>query len=977
MTDLLHRRQVRRNRAGRGRRWTTAGLALAGAAFGVVGLAAMLGAALLGDLRQGLPPVEQIESVFDPANGGAPRSTLWLDRSGSVLLYEAGSPAAADRRGVSLNPASPDAAPAALVQATVAFADPGFWEHRGYETGWLWRSVWAGLTGQPLPEGTTITQRLVRSALAPPGDAALPPLARALREALLASELTHTYDRQTILTWYLNAAYYGEAAYGADAAALVYFGKHAAELDLSECALLAGLPLDPQSNPFAAPQRAKAQQAAVLEALLRLGLVPVETAQAALSEPLQLAARPPEPAMRASAFTRSAMQQLQDRFGPDFLHRSGLRILTTLDVDLQLQAECVARTQLLRLSGGEPGAVESAADGTPCVAAGLLPPLRPGDARADHVIGGAGAVVLNPQTGVVLARIEIGSDDPGGAATRLPGPALYPFIYLAGFARGTTPASMALDIPTVFSADDGGPGYAPADDDGVFHGPVRTRTALANLYPLAAARAAAQVGIGDVLRTARQMGLTSLAEPSSQATLRSLLEDTRVGMIDLASALGVVAHGGVMAGAAAPGEGDGLAPSLLLRITNDAGDLLYAYTPETRAVLSAPLAYLMTDVLSDEAARWPSLGQPNPLEVGRPAGAISGILLDDSGAWAIGFTPSRVLVVWMGNDSGAAMQAVTATNGPAAVWHAVLRYAARDLPAQGWSMPAGVSRVEVCDPSGLLPTAYCPQTVSEVFLQGTEPIHADSLYRPLQVNRETGKLATLYTPLDLIEERVYLMVPAEAQAWAAQAGLERPPTEYDTLYVPPFDPRVNIASPAAFAVIRGQVEIRGDARPVGFDYYRLQYGEGLNPASWVQIGEDQPRPVRSGRLGLWDTAGLRGLYTLQLLVVEDEGRVSTAAVQVTVDNTPPTLRVVLPAEGQAYSRALDEAAILQVEAGDNLALARVAFYVDGVSVGEVGGAPYSLRWPLGRVGEHTAYARAADVAGNAADSERVTFRVEP
>ncbi len=975
VTDLLRSRQARRVRAGRRRGWTMAGLAAAGAASVVAGLAAMAGAALLGDLQQGLPPVTQIESVFDPTAGGAPRSTLWLDRSGSVLLYEAASPAAAERRGVSLDPASPDAAPPALVQATVAFVDPGFWAHRGYEAGWLWRSLWAGLTGQPVPEGDTITMRLVRNTLAPPGDASLSPLVRGLREALLASELTRSYDRETILAWYLNAASYGESAYGVDAAALVYFGKHAAALDLGESALLAGLPLDPRADPFTAPQRAKAQQAAVLEAMLRLGLVPVETAQTALSEPLALADPPPEPAMRAPAFTRAAMQQLQDRFGPELLQRSGLRILTTIDIDLQLQAECVARTQLGRLSGSEPGAVVSAADGTPCVAAGLLPPLRPGDARLDHVVGGAGVVVLDPQTGVVLARIEVGSDGASADTTRLPGPALYPFIYLAGFARGTTPASMTLDIPTVFPEADGGPGYAPADDDGIFYGPVRARTALANLYPVAAARAAAQVGVGDVLRTARQMGLTSLPEPSGQPGLRMLLEDSRVGMLDLGAALGVIADGGVMVGATAAEEA--LAPSMLLRITNDAGDLLYAYTPETRAVLSAPLAYLMTDVLSDEAARWPSLGQPNPLEVGRPAGALSGVTLDDSGAWAIGFGPSRVLVVWMGNDSGAAMQGVTAANGPAAVWHALLRYATRDLPAQGWSMPAGVSRVEVCDPSGLLPTSYCPRTVSEVFLQGTEPIHVDSLYRPLQVNRETGKLATLYTPLDLVEERVYLMVPAEAEAWAAQAGLERPPTEYDTLYEPAVDPRVRIASPAAFAVMRGQVEVRGDARRAGFAYYRLQYGEGLNPDRWVQIGQDQHRAVRDGRLGLWDTAGLHGLYTLQLLVVEGEGRVATAALQVTVDNAPPTLRLVLPAEGQSFSRVQDQAAILQVEAGDDLALAQVAFYLDGVRVGEVSAPPYSLRWPLGRAGEHMVYARALDSAGNAAESERVTFRIEP
>jgi hypothetical protein len=176
-------------------------------------------------------------------------------------------------------------------------------------------------------------------------------------------------------------------------------------------------------------------------------------------------------------------------------------------------------------------------------------------------------------------------------------------------------------------------------------------------------------------------------------------------------------------------------------------------------------------------------------------------------------------------------------------------------------------------------------------------------------------------------------------------------------------------------MLRGEVEVRGDARPEGLEYFRLQYGQGLNPTRWVQIGENVDRPVRAGVLGRWDTSGLNGLYTLQLLAVREEGRVATAAVPVTVDNLPPTIRLVSPEEDQVFTWPTDEEVVLQAEVLDDIQLARVEFYVDGRGVATATAPPYSTRWSLGVPGEHVFFVRAYDVAGNRAESERLTITV--
>ena len=243
----------------------------------------------------------------------------------------------------------------------------------------------------------------------------------------------------------------------------------------------------------------------------------------------------------------------------------------------------------------------------------------------------------------------------------------------------------------------------------------------------------------------------------------------------------------------------------------------------------------------------------------------------------------------------------------------------------------------VCDPSGLLPTVDCPGTVSEVFLAGNEPTGADTLYRTFQVNRETGYLATIFTPLDLVDTRTYLVVPSNARPWAAAAGLPLPPTQYD-LIKPPFPlPEANLTAPALFASVRGTAQILGTAAAPSqaapgsaeFSSYQIQVGAGLNPTGWLQLGDESTSPVRAGLLATWDTTQFEdGLYALRLVVRYADQQVKIALTQVTVDNTPPQVSLDFPKDGQVMEAKPSLLLTFKATAFDATGLERVEWWFD-------------------------------------------------
>jgi len=885
-------------------------------------VALVLAAALAyASLTIGLPPLEQLIVLLNPQYGQLLQPTRLYDRTGQHLIGTL-SPTDSPRTYISY-----DQFPQTLVDATLALTEPNFWTSPGYTT-----SGWQDPQAHP-----TLAQRLVYDLLLWDQPASS---LRGIHERMLAAQATARYGRQQVLEWYLNSADYGHYAYGAEAAAQLYFGKSVTQLDLSEAALLAAVSQAPALNPIDAAAAAGQRRVQTLMVMQGMGLLTEEQASQAI-------ATPPSPAGEgvgddgniAPAFVNLALSQLDTHFGAGRVERGGLVILTSLDYDLQLQAVCAVQTHLARLAGDSTEFLAS--DGSACEAARLLPALQPGESLPG---ASASAVIINPQTGQILAAV--GDLTGGGQTTALAihpaGTTITPFVYLTGFSRGLNPASLSWDIPG-----------STLDLGQVYHGPVRLRTALANDYLPPAQSVLAQMGTESVQNIAASFGLEL---PSGLLT-----DDFDASPVALAGAYGIFANSGTQAGQSLTGTAIQLAA--VLQVSGvDYSVWADWTTPQSQALLSPQLAYLMNHVLSDETARWPSLGHPNPLEIGRPAGAKLSRTLDSSAAWTAGYTPQRVTVIYLaGAGSGSVPPPLSAD-----LWHALMQYAVRDLPSESWDMPSGIVTVSVCDLSGLLPTAACPNVVSEVFLDGRQPVQADTLFQTFQVNRETGLLATVFTPPELVETHTYMVVPPQARLWAESAGIAAPPTAYDTLQTPPVSPDVHITSPGMFAYGRGRIEILGSAAGADFLSYRLEYGQGLYPQAWVQIGTDSTTPLAESVLGEWDTTGLDGLYALRLMVVRSDQRVEQAVLQVTLDNTPPQVAISYPQAGQELSAAQEPQVALQAQVNDPF-LANVKFYVDGVLAGESDVAPFGVVWQA-KAGSHSLRVLASDRAGNTAEA---------
>ena len=330
--------------------------------------------------------------------------------------------------------------------------------------------------------------------------------------------------------------------------------------------------------------------------------------------------------------------------------------------------------------------------------------------------------------------------------------------------------------------------------------------------------------------------------------------------MNAAGAYGVFAQNGVYFG---QDINEAFEPVTILRVEGDDGSIWLDWsTPQARPVVTPGLAYLINNSLSDETVLAGALRAANVLDVGRPAAVKLGQTSDALDTWAIGYSPSRVVAAW----TGARAKSDLSPRAPAVLWNALMQIASQNVPPEDWSLPADVSVINVCDPSGMLPTAECPNLVSEVFLNGNEPLQADDMYRKFSINRETGLLATVFTLPQLIEDRVYLVVPPEARSWAESAGLAIPPANYDVIQAPPLNPEVNITSPDLFAEVSGKVKIEGTAAGDDFASYRILVGQGLNPQKWIQVAEGNA-PVTDGLLAEWDTSELSGLYAVQLQVI--------------------------------------------------------------------------------------------------------------
>ena len=699
------------------------------------------GAALYGWLFADLPSIDQLHA------GMALPSTRIYDRNGR-LLYEI----LANSETSGRNTAIPlESIPQHCIDAVIATEDANFYNHPGVDVVGITRALWINVTGgEVLAGGSTITQQVARTLLLDPEQRAERTIRRKLRESILAIRLQTAYTKEEVLALYLNQSYFGNLAYGIEAAARAYFGKSAPELSLSECALLAGLLQAPAIyDPLTNLESAQARQAVVLDLMVQAGYLTQPAAEVAKNETLQFAASPFP--IEAPHFVMAVIKQLERNY-PDALYRDGLDVITTVDLDWQNAAQRIVQRQLDGLNAG-------------------------GNGRVPANANNAALVAIDPYTGQVLTMLgspdyfdeEIDGAVNAALALRQPGSTLKPFTYAAAMnpdrPDAFTAATMLLDVETPFITRRL-ESYTPANFGLVEHGPVLLRDALASSMNIPAVIALDHIGIGTMVDLAANAGLTTLTG-NTEVDLSVTLGGGEIRLLDLAQAYSIFPNGGYH-----------IDPVFILKVTDRGGRVLYEWgqRPLTTRVLDERVSFLINDILSDDDARIQGFGQNSALNIGRPAAAKTGTTTDYRDNWIVGYTPNLVVGVWVGNADNTPMLDVTGVSGAAPIWNTFIREALLGQPELTFARPDGLLRLEVCAISGLLATPECPRRRMEWFIPGTEPTDFDTFYQTFTLDRRTGLLADDTTPEADRVERVYLVLPQEARDWGLRNGITPPPS---------------------------------------------------------------------------------------------------------------------------------------------------------------------------------------------------------
>ncbi|MEM9999015.1 MAG: penicillin-binding protein 1C, partial [Bacteroidota bacterium] len=758
------------------------------------------------------------------------------DRAGTLLQE-----VRPDGRGqpVTLDPSQPGALPSHVVAALVATEDRRFYDHHGIDLRAVARAVRDNLRARRVVSGASTIPMQVASFLRADGGPTATGFLGKLAEAHLALRLDAHLAKDEILALWLERAPFGRNAFGIEAAAQTVLGKPASALTLPEAALLVGLPQRPSGyDPFRYPDAARARQQRVLAAMETTGAITPDERTRAEAVALDLA--PQRATSLAPHFVRSVADSQQP------IANSLAHLRTTLDADLQAHLEAVARAHVDRL--------------------------------ADFQVGNAALVVLENRTGRVLAYlgsadfwndVALGQND-GVRMRRQPGSAVKPFTYAQALAtRRYTPASILADIELEIA--EAGGAFVPENYDRQYHGPVPLREALASSYNVPAVRLAHELGPASVLTTYRRAGLTSLTRDASHYGVGLTLGNGEVSLLELAQAYAGLANGGPRP----------TVQPVAYAITTD-GDTLHAPTPSFEpGPIAADVAYLVTDILRDPAARAPGFGRGSALEVAFPVAVKTGTSKDYRDNWAVGYSPTHTVAVWAGNFDGTPMRWVSGVSGAAPLLNAAFEALG---PGGDFARPDGIAEAMICPASGLRPGVSCPAARREVFLEGTVPTDTCRVHRHIRIDARTGLLADAETPADAVEERLFVVHPPEYHAWMAAHGLPLPPTisRADVAAAPDMlrtSDRLRVQFPEDGAVFALDPVLRRDYQRLTL---RAAAEEGLLDVTWWLNGE-RLAGRRTGAEWSLDP----GRHTVELRAVTADGqRLRSHTVGFTVYDAP-------------------------------------------------------------------------------------------
>ena len=644
------------------------------------------------------------------------QSTKIYDRENKTLLYEIHGE---EKRTI----IAYSDIPQTIKNATIVAEDAEFYNHSGINFRGILRAVLADIRDKKILEGgSSITQQLIKNAYLSPERT----FSRKIKELILAITLEKKYSKDEILNFYLNQIPYGSNSYGIEAASQTYFNKPAKELNLAEAVYLAALPKAPSYySPYGSHGNdLKARANYILGRLYDLKYISKKDRDGAEKMTVDFANQKSN--ITAPHFVMFVREYLNEKYGENFVEKSGLKVTTTLDLDLQNIAERVVK------EGAERNKIYNAKN--------------------------AALTAIDPKTGQILAMVgsKNYNDDPEpegcepgkncefdpnvNIATRLPQPgsAFKPFVYAAAITNGYTPQTVIWDVPTEFnplcswngiaeSGVDQETCYRPKNYDGQFRGPVTLKQALANSLNVPSVKVLYLAGINNAINTAENMGITTLKDRSRYG-LSLVLGAAEVKLLDMVSAFGVFSQDGIRR-----------EPVSIIKVEDGNGRILEEYREQSQKVIEEQAAREVNDILSDNNARAPMFGLYSPLSLGLiPAAAKTGTTQDPNDetkardAWIIGYTPSLVAGVWAGNNNNAPIEkggAGVAAAGP--IWQNFMTAALKDKPIETFSKPD-------------------PIISEKPILNGQYQISVK-----LKINKINMLLATEKTPPELTEEKSF------------------------------------------------------------------------------------------------------------------------------------------------------------------------------------------------------------------------------
>jgi penicillin-binding protein 1C len=800
-------------------------------------------------------------------------TTRILDRNGQVL-FDILDPNAGRRTYIPLSEISPN-----LVAATIATEDKEFYSNPGFDPIAITRALWENYRTDGQGGGaSTITQQLARALLLSPEERAQRTYTRKAREIILAAEITRRYTKDEIIELYLNEIYYGNLAYGVEAAAETYFGKPAKTLTMGEASFLAGLPQSPAVYDIYSNQEAtliRQQQVLVLmfEMSSKQGCIkvsnspdpicvdPVVATQAA-DEMKIYSFRKPSFDAKYPHWVNFVRSQLEEQYGAQTIYRSGFVVYTTLDPTMQDKAQQLVTDQVA--------------------------------AMVDNNTHNGALVSIRPSTGEILAMVgspDFNNDAISGqinmanSPTRQPGSSMKPFTYVAAFEKGWTPSTLIWDVPTQFP-DGANPPYEPRNYDGKFHGGLTVRLALANSFNIPAVKTLEFVGIYDDPNTpqkdgfigmAERLGITSLTRKDYGLSLT--LGGGDVSLLDMTSAYSVLANGGQR-----------VPPVSILKITDFAGNVIYEYKPQAgEQVIRAEHAYLISSILSDNEARSFTFGRHSKLNLSFPVAAKTGTTNDIRDNWTMGYTPDLVTGVWVGNADYTPMLNSSGLSGAAPIWSQFMEFAVPYLTngtPTPFNRPAGIMDKVVCRLSGTEPSNSCDNQYTEVFASDQPPLPSSKdLTRRTKIDLWTG-LEASDACKGPTEDEVVLDVTdkwardwlgtEDGRAWLEDRGLPRKPYFAPERQCKADDPQpiIEIKLNDGEVITSAILDIKGSATAdAGFKKWVLEYGQGAEPTAWTILNESD-KPVKDGTLYLWNVSTMpNGIISLRLTLIGDKTEV--------------------------------------------------------------------------------------------------------